>query len=159
MRTRLPDFSAVAWVGFALAACWLAFTLTGCAGQTYPHAPLFKQIVRMRPGHSGLTHQVCAERDWLGKCKKFDLLEYDLQNAEVRAQLSELEFICKVAGSRYKIDKDQPRLIRIKYERKCWLCKKEPVVEKAIMWNATNILLDSGTFCYSEKAYPDGLQP
>lgn len=156
---RGPDFSGVVWIGFALGLLWIAITLTSCAGQTYPHAPMFKQIIRMRAGHSGLTHQVCAEKDWMGRCQKFDLLEYDLSSADIRKQLVDLEFICKVAGSRFKIDRDAPRLIRIRWDKPCWLCKREPVVDKAILWSATPYLLNAGTFCYSEKAYPDGLAP
>lgn len=155
MWTRNP-FPLVMW---ALLMLWFAIVLTGCAGQVNPHAPLFKQIVRMRLGHRGLTHQVCSEKNWIGQCQKMDLIEYDLSSAEIRKQFVELQFICKVGGSRYKIDPDQPRFVRFKRVREWFLAPEKLVVDAQIPITATDRLVNGGTFCYSEKAYPDGLAP
>lgn len=146
------------WLGFALACLWVAWALTACSStQLNPHAPLYKQIVRMRVGHKGLTHQICAEKDWLGRCQKFDLIEYDLNSAEIRKGFVDLQFICLIAGSRYKIDLDQPRFIRIKRYREWFLGPEKTVVEKQISYSNTQFLINGATFCYSEKAYPDGV--
>lgn len=138
----------------------LALLLSACAGNPVaPHAPLFKQIVRMRVGHAGLTHQVCAEKNWLGACQKFDLIEYDLSSAAIRKGFVDFQFICMVAGSRYKIDPDQPRFVRFKTVQDWFLAPKRLVVDKEIPSSNSQLLINAGTFCYSEKAYPDGVLP
>ena len=158
MMFRFPNFHQLTWIGFAFATLWVAFVLTSCSGtQLNPHAPLFKQIVRMRVGHKGLTHQVCAEKDWVGRCQKFDLLEYDLNSAAIRKGFVDFQFICLIANSRYKIDLDQPRFVRFKRIRKWFLAPEETVIEKELPYSNTQFLINAGTFCYSEKAYPDGL--
>lgn len=153
------DNRTVVWFAFAFVCLWLAFLLTGCAGQVYPHAPLYEQIVRFRVGHKGPTHQVCLEKGWKGDCQKFDLIEYDLNSAAIRKGFVDLSFICKIAGSRYKIDLDQPRFVRFKRERKWFLAPEETVIEKEIPYSSTQFLINAATFCYSEKAYPDGVSP
>lgn len=144
----------------ALLVALMAFAfLSGCSSQQPGHSDFFKQIVRWREGHKGPTHQICAERDWKGTCVKWDLREYDLASAEIRKQFMAFNFICKVGGLRYKIDPDQPRLVRYKTVRPCWLCKEEVQLEKAISYNSTAFLLAGGTFCYSEKYWPKGIKP
>lgn len=158
MRSWNPDDTReVVFIATAAVILLVAMLLSGCAGQVNPHDVLLKQIIRYREGHQGPTHQVCAEKDWLGKCQKMDLREYDLKSAAVRKQLVDLQFICKIAGSRYKIDPDQPRFIRYTWKRECWLCEKKPVIEKAIPVTDFLFLLSAGTYCYSIKGWPKGL--
>lgn len=157
MRGQAPDPTPIVLAALLLAGIALMF-LTSCASQQPGHIEFYKQIVRWREGHKGPTHQICAEKDWKGACQKWDLREYDLASAEVRKQFHDFQFICKVGASRYKIDPDQPRLVRYKRHRPCWLCKEEVVLEKAISYNSTAFLLAGGTYCYSEKAWPNGLR-
>lgn len=158
MTWRTPGISSITWLACAIAMLFVAYMLTGCAGGTLnPHAPLFKQIVRMRVGHAGLTHQICAEKNWVGQCQKFDLIEYDLNSAAIRKGFVDFQFICMIANSRYKIDLDQPRFVRFKRIRKWFLAPEETVVEKEIAYKDTQFLINAGTFCYSEKAYPEGI--
>lgn len=147
---------SMALIGFAGTVVGCASVKQGWSG-TYSHRPLLEQIVRMRPGYKGLTHQICAERDWFGECKRMDLVEYNLQDQKVRANFVALQFRCKIGGYRYKFYDGGPYFARYKRQKKCWLCKTETVIEKTIPMSNTQYLIDAGTYCWSEQAYPDGV--
>lgn len=124
---------------------------------TREHKPLLEQIVRMRSGHKGITHQTCVELDWWGKCSKSTLLEYDLNDAQVRARFIALGFVCELGGRRYKIDPDAAQFVRYQRKRPCWLCKEETTKVEPVPFKETQKLLDAALVCYSERVYPSGL--
>jgi hypothetical protein len=133
-------------------------TLSGCSG-VQARNPLVQQIIRMRAGHKGLTHQICGERNWMGKCQRMDLVEYDLNDVAVRQKLVSLAFRCRIAGWRYKIDPDAPAFVR--YQRVTegsWLNRKERTLKvNRVDFSETQFLIDSAAVCYSEQFYPNGI--
>jgi hypothetical protein len=132
------------------------FIVTGCAGQVYPHGDIMNQILRMRNGYSGLTHRVCAEKNWLGDCKKWDIIEYQIRNKEGRMRFIDLGFVCSVGGRRYKLNPDLPEFVR--YQTKtCFLCTPQTVIVERLDYTKPQKFIDAGTFCYSERVYPDGI--
>jgi hypothetical protein len=146
------------YIGLLTALVVLLQTLSGCSG-VQARNPLVQQIIRMRPGHVGLTHQVCAERNWLGACQRMDVVEYRLDDEATRSKLVALGFRCRIAGWRYKIDPDAPAFVR--YQRiteGSWLNKRERTVKvNRVDFAETQFLIDSATVCYSEQFYPDGI--
>lgn len=153
------------WILIGGLSLFVAFSmaLTGCSSikegwsGTREHKPLLEQIVRMRTGHKGLTHKTCVELDWWGKCSNSTLLEYDLNDAKVRARFIELGFVCELGGRRYKIDPDAPQFVRYRRKRPCWLCHEETTKVEPVPFKETQKLLDAALVCYSERTYPAGL--
>lgn len=141
----------------AILASGCASVKNGWSG-TKEHAPLIEQIVRVRKGYRGLTHQTCVEFDWWGKCSKMTVIEYDMMDAAVRERFVQNAFICQFGGRRYKIDPELPQIVRYQRSRNCWLFCPE-VTEKVepVPFVEVQKLLDGALTCYSERTYPSGI--
>src|SRR5690349_12442922 len=89
--------------------------------QIYPQNPLASEILYPRPGHDGkLTNQTCVSLDKKGNCTNWSVKEYDLNDEKVRAELNKLEFVCKIAGHRYKVCDTKPGFCHITFSQKCF---------------------------------------
>lgn len=137
--------------------------LPGCAAVkegnsgTFTHRPLIEQILRMRPGHAGLTHQICAEKNWFGDCKRMDLIEYNLNDKAVRDRLIKMNFRCKIAGWRYKIHPNRAAFVRYQRIDGGWFGEDETKLVNVVDQSELQVLLDGATVCWSEVTYPSGL--
>lgn len=127
------------------------------AGEVREHRPLLEQIVRMRPGHKGLTHQTCISFNYWGDCTASTLIEYDLADKATRQRFVENLFVCRIGGRRFKIDPDAPQFVRYQRKRPWFLAPEETKIIEAVPAAATQRLLDGRTECWSEKAYPSGI--
>jgi hypothetical protein len=154
---RVPGGEPTYLIGLIILMAAFALAASGCSS-VRPRAPLVQQIIRMRPGHKALTHQICGERNWLGKCQRMDVVEYDLNDAGLRQKLVSLGFRCRIAGWRYKIDPDRPSFIRYQRVKEPGFFGKEKTVKvNRVDFSQTQLLIDSATECYSEQFYRDGL--
>lgn len=156
MRVRDKEVIYILVIGAALFFC---FIFASCA-TVYPHSALVDQIVAYRPNHSGLTHQVCSKYDWKQDCLNMDLIDYDMQDAATRKRFVDNGFVCSIGGRRFKIDPDNPRFVRYKQNKNCFLfiCTNgDTVINEWILASDTQKLLDGHTRCYSERTYPGGL--
>lgn len=135
---------------------FLLALLIGCASterEIIPQQPLLNQRLAPRPGFKGkLTNQFCVELDEKNPkiCKKSSIIEYDMNDPNVRLSLVELEFICNVAGKRYRISIDSPSLISTKYMKK--LFSKKAVNEYINFNDQYDRLLNANTFCAAKNS-------
>lgn len=140
--------------------CCVVFTLaalTGCSSTEYKHTDLVNQIVRFRPGYAGLTHRICSKKKWNGDCENWDIIEYSIRGQAGRMRFVELGFICIVGGRRFKIDPDWPQLARYGVKDNGWFQPKTREIVETMDYKDVQKLVDAGTYCYSERTYPDGI--
>ena len=142
------------WCLFVLAIC-MAFV--GCASTPMPHNDLINQIVRMRPGYAGLTHRICAKKKWTGECTNWDLIEYQIRNQEGRMRFIDLGFICMVGGRRFKLDPNLPQFVRYGDVDHGWFSPKTTEIVETLSYKDVQKMVDAGTYCFSERVYPDGI--
>jgi hypothetical protein len=161
VRRNNPDEGALLLLALSLLmAVWALTALDGCSSVIRSENPLLKQVLKYRPGHQGLTHHACTEIDGFGNCKSWVDSEKDPRDIEVRKQLIDLGFRCLIGGKRYKLDPDAPQYVRYKTSSDCWLfCKSHTDKVDPIPMDPAQRFIDSGTECYSEQAYPDGIYP
>jgi hypothetical protein len=128
------------------------------AGGTFEARPLIQQIIRMRAGHKGLTHNTCVEKNWFGECTKMDVIEYDLADPKVRERLIKMGFRCNIAGFRYKIHPDRAAFVRYQRTGGGWFQPPEETkLVNVVDQSELQILLDGATVCWSEVTYPNGI--
>lgn len=137
---------------------WLFFLvfLNGCASRPpeYSRPALASQILHPRPGYKGLTSSTCKYDD-KGKCV-LDIFDYDLNDKEVRKELRDLGFICRIQGRIYRIAQEIPGLIWEKYDQSCFLmfCGSRKVIDQdVILISEYQRLLNAETVCYSWQKY------
>lgn len=133
----------------------LSFFMFGCASKIYSRSALIDQILRARPGHKNLTNQICDEYR-ADDCLRPNVVEYDISDPALRKTLTDLKFVCNVAGQRYEICLDKPGLctyteqvskfLFIVTDRKIVLLDYIPIPEK------TQFLLDSNTICAAQES-------
>lgn len=122
------------------------------------HNALIRQILSPRAGYKTLTNQV-IRCDKEGKCAPH-VLEYDLNDVQVRKTLQELSFRCDVGGKLYYICRDGPGLCRREYDKITKflgiVVKREAVFAPVIDINDRyQFLIDAGTRCESAKLSQD----
>lgn len=84
-----------------LFAVLATFTISCSSNSVYERGPLKDLVLRPRQGYQDkLTNKRCAEKK-KGKCLKYDVLEFDFNDDQVRKTLRELKFICNVRGSQF----------------------------------------------------------
>lgn len=125
----------------------LALLLTGCGSQpVFTRGALVDQELRFRPGYTGPGHQVCLEYDG-DRCKRMDVMIYDMTRPEVREQLRALSFSCKVGEKRFRVCKDKPGFCH--GTKKCELlifCKYKEI-EFIELPGEIQRLIDAGAYC------------
>jgi hypothetical protein len=158
MRRSDADREIVLGFWVIIAAIMIFFIGQGCVSQGSPRSEVSHQIMKPRDGYKGLTNQICLQYKFAGGCEKYDVVEYDLNDAKVRSDLISFGFVCKIAGRRFKIDPDQAGFARYEAKRACWLfCKKKVEIVERVPVSNYKYLIDAGTVCYSERVYTDGL--
>jgi hypothetical protein len=140
------------FVLLCLALMWGACT---SVPETYPRHPLSEQILKPRKGYRGLTNRVCLLTDEQGRCTQPEVLDYSLDDENFRLTAEKLNFVCYVAGKRYRICKDKPGLCRVSYKEKCFIgiCRRGDRVEEYLPASQYQFLLDANTECANEDAY------
>ncbi len=128
--------------------------LSGCATSppSYPQHPLVDQILRPRPGYTGLTNSFCTrfEDD---ECKELVVQDHPL-TPEFRKQLNDFKFICNVAGRRFKICIEKEGLCRYEIEKRdCFLCR-DRVKQVFIPITDYQYLLNANAKCFNRERYP-----
>ena len=157
------EMEDISFFGMILLLVVIFFSTQGCASVktgwsgTKEHKPLLQQIVKMRTGYKGLTHKTCVEFDWFGQCEKKTVMEYDMNDAAVRARFVELNFVCDLGGRRYKIDPAAPQFVRYDRVKRCWFCEKKTEKTEPMPYSDTQKLLDGDLTCWSEREYPAGI--
>ncbi len=114
------------------------------------HTNLVNQRLSFRTGYTGyLTHRICTE--YIGKvCSRYDIAKYNVMDRNVRAKLNSFRFACRVAGRRFRIDIDEPKLYRVgRCIKDCWYwhwkcCEHE---YNWIPFKDNQYLVDAGTYC------------
>ena len=122
--------------------------------EIYHRSPMYKQRLVVRKGFDGfLTNQVCEEYK-KGKCVKWDIIKYDVNDSKFRKKVNDFNITCRVATKRWRICLDKPGFCRrtLKCVEKCWYwlfscCKYE---ELFISINDYQYLLDANTYCIRE---------
>lgn len=101
MTVRNPPLE-IGWVWVTLLALLCVTLLFGCASsKVYERGPLKELVLRPRKGYQDkLTNKRCSEKK-KGKCVKYDVVEFDFNDEQVRKTLRELKFVCNVRGSRF----------------------------------------------------------
>lgn len=132
----------------------LQFPSCVSAPQAYPQGVLARQILVPRPGHDGkLTNQACVAFAKDGTCSQEIVLEYDLTQSSVRQELNNLNFICKMAGHRYKICTDKAGFCHETY-KSCGLFGMDRCpVETFVPISSYQTILDSGIVCFNQSVY------
>lgn len=110
------------------------------------------QILRPRPGYTGLTNRACESWYDDNECKKYVVKEYLLTDAEFRNTANKIGVICKVGGRRFKVCLDKPGFCRHTYTRDWFLAPKKKR-EEYIPMDPVKFHLDAGTRCFSEDRY------
>lgn len=131
----------------------------GCQTATHPKNALIDQIIKPRAGYQGkLTNRTCLQYDG-AKCTLEDMSVYDINDELTRQKLNDLNFICVVAGQRYKVCLDRPGFCRKEVIAHCasWdilrlFCKYED------KWWYRSIddyqfLIDSKLRCFNKDKY------
>lgn len=138
----------------------ILFTLLihlGCATPPVPQHALVDQILSARKGFDGkLTNSHCVD----AACKDLQISAYDLSDSAFRETVNKLDFICNIAGHRWKVCLDKPGFCRLHHECAWWdlgqlFCKEK--------WDFIPVepyqyLIDSRTRCFSKKKYPFDLE-
>jgi hypothetical protein len=135
------------WLKLALSS----LILTNCATvqPLYPRGALVKQILRPWTGYHGLTNRACTLIDQKGDCAHWSVIDYVLEDAQTRASLSQLVFICNVAGKRYKVCPDKPGLCRRHCDGFLFCQTKEDFLPIANY----QFLIDADTKCGAQASY------
>lgn len=124
----------------------------GCATLPKPYVKhtLIDQILRPRPGYTGLTNSHCAlwEND---ECKKVEIEERQL-TPEFRIMANDFKFICNIGGRRFKICLDKEGFCRLEEVPSCLLCKTK-TKEIFIPITDYQYLLDANTKCFNKEKY------
>jgi len=117
---------------------------------------LIDQILKPRPGYQGnLTNRACLEY-YEERCKKWNVITYDMTDESFRLKANDLGFICNIAGHRYKICKDKAGFCHHYKKKKCWLkyfCWKFRE-EKFILVDNYKYLLEAKARCFNLTRYP-----
>ena len=117
----------------------------------YSHNALIDQILKVRAAYPGmLTNSACLEYK-NGKCVSLDIIQYSLNDPEMRYKLIDLGFKCQVGGKRFRICRDRPGFCR--WENKClshpwywpWVCSAYE--ETYVPASNHQFLIDSKTYC------------
>lgn len=83
----------------------LLLTLFGCAQtnkQPLARGPLIELYIRVDPRYKGLVNQTCEQFEG-SQCKKWNVAEYDLSDADTNKLLVSLKFICYIGAERFGI--------------------------------------------------------
>lgn len=140
--------------------------LAGCASAPEVYGPreLSRQILVVESGKKGLTTRSCKryKEPTLGEqikgqdptCLEFETISYDLEDASIRQQLRELDFVCRVGSDYYQVAPDQPAICTRTFTSKCWLCPSKKS-EGCINQDEQERLRNGRTVCYNRKAYPN----
>lgn len=99
--------------------------LTNCASrEALPPNPLYKQILKVRAGHDGLTNSYCKKYNG-NTCEDLHIEVYSLKDPAIRYLIGvELGFVCSIAGKRYKVCYDKEGFCRFHYEKTGLFSKK-----------------------------------
>lgn len=94
------------------------------------HQALIKQRLIPRPGYKGLTNQIC-KKFYGNECVERSVLEYLLEDVNIRNTLNQFKFACWMGTTRYRICKDQPGFCHADGNKVCakWK-KKHPFTRK-----------------------------
>jgi len=121
--------------------------------QTYPRNALVNQILKPRPGYTGLTNRACEVWDVKNICTTWVIKEYILDEP-TRKTLSGLDFICNISGHRYKVCLDKEGFCRTSYYGCGFLNMKQCKKEEYLPVSNYQFLLDANTKCFNKYAYP-----
>ncbi len=127
---------------------FLLLLIVSCA-TIYQRGPDSTLVIRPRAGHADkLTNQVCTKKDWLGRCKSFDIKEFDFNSDSVRKELRDLKFVCNVAGERFAVCEKSRGLCRLTRVDQGWFKPKITVVKKYYsMHDDYDFLIQSNAYC------------
>ena len=132
----------------------LSLELLSCASSPqYFRSPTEKQILKFRTDSDHLTNRACASYDASQVCAQYEVIEYDLDNPQIRKALRDLDFICKIAGKRYKIDEDSAQFRRDQYYGCGFLKLKKCRKSEYIGLDQIDYLRQAGTRCFNQKVY------
>lgn len=138
----------------ALISLAIATYLSSCThAPKYPRNALVDQILRFRTGFTGLTNRACGQYNEKNECTRYDVLNHDLEDGAVRRYLIELGFVCKVAGKRFKICREDAALCRMRREGLFGSSKK---IEKVYVKTRHQFLIQASAKCFSTARYSFG---
>lgn len=126
--------------------------LAGCASAppvVYPRNALVNEILRPRTGYKGLTNRACSKTDPKMGCVAYEVKDYLLDDLPTRKSLSDLVFVCNVAGKRYKVCPDKAGLCR----KHCEGFIFKSCEEDFLPITGYQFLIDSATKCASQAVY------
>lgn len=123
----------------------------------YSRGPLADQLLRPKPGHTGLVNSECRH-DVVTHACIWDDVEYDLNDAPTRQRLRDAGFQCSVNGKQYRIASELPGLIYEHHKKSCFLVFCSDTVDEILDYIPVSDyqkLVDANTECRSIFTYGD----